>query len=121
MLKYNTLYQSLKKVSAEWHAGHVEYSFYWDYFKFYADGSIISCNNDSENINEINNWFQLENTQSHLNRGSFSIIDNKIEINIPVAVGVINTIGKINKDSLILFTKNEAVNYECWNFFKVID
>lgn len=121
MLQYNKLYQSLKKVSAEWHAGHIEYSFYWDYLKFYADGTVIYCNNNSDNINDLNNWFQLENTKSHFNRGTFSISNNKIETTISVAVGVIKSIGEINKNSLILFSKNEAVNYECWNFYTLID
>jgi hypothetical protein len=119
MLHYNRLYQSLKKVSAEWHAGHVEYYFYWDYLRFYSNGTVISCNNNSDNINDLN-WFQLENTHSNFNKGTFSINNNKLEIQIPVDLGLIKSIGEINKNSLILLSKNEAVNFECWNFYNVI-
>lgn len=42
-LQYKTLYQSLKKVYGEWHSGHVEWGYLWNYLKFYDDGTVIYC------------------------------------------------------------------------------
>ena len=57
MIQYDKLYQSLKKVSAEWHAGHVEWGYSWFYLKFYEDGIVIKTYLNGEDENEINAWF----------------------------------------------------------------
>jgi hypothetical protein len=60
MLKYNTLYQSLKKVSAEWHAGSVQWSFSWDYIKFFENNNFIYATINGDNVDQINTWFNQE-------------------------------------------------------------
>lgn len=57
MLRYNTLYQSLKKVSAEWHAGSIQWNYNWNYIKFFHDNTFIYATINGDDFNQINNWF----------------------------------------------------------------
>ncbi|MEQ8581076.1 MAG: hypothetical protein RIC30_08715 [Marinoscillum sp.] len=119
MLQYNKLYQSLKKVTAEWHAGHVEYSFYWDFMRFYDDGTVISCNNNSNQ--SLNNWFYRENRDAYFNRGTFEKKNNIISLRIPVAAGVLEYEGQIQPDKLVLFVENNVTKYRSVDYFELID
>ncbi len=71
MIKYNKLYQSLKKVSAEWHAGHVQWFYTWNYLKFYSDGICISASMAGDDVNLINGGF---------NKGEQNITHGKFDI-----------------------------------------
>lgn len=113
MLKYNTLYQSLKKVSAEWHAGHVQWSYYYNYLKFYSDGTFLylTSNGDIENINE---WFTIEKFSGE--KGSFTIKNDRIDANTPAAIGTIYFDGCVYGDKLILRSYNKERNlFEHWD------
>lgn len=58
MLYYNNkLYQSLKKVSGNWHSGHVEWFFVWNYFKFFDDGVFITASIAGDETEEITDAF----------------------------------------------------------------
>lgn len=57
MLKYNTLYQSLKKVSGEWHAGSVLWHYQWYYLKFFSNGKFIYAAIAGDEVKDINSWF----------------------------------------------------------------
>ncbi|KKT72092.1 MAG: hypothetical protein A2281_11130 [Bacteroidetes bacterium RIFOXYA12_FULL_38_20] len=118
-LQYNKLYQSLKKVSGEWHAGHFEWYFYWDFLKFYENGIVISCNNNKDDLNDINDWFNVENEKAFFNKGTYLIKGNSIEINISVAVGSIKYYGEISNNYLIVSTINESVGYKNIDFFEL--
>jgi hypothetical protein len=117
MLQYNKLYQSLKKVSAEWHSGHVQWGYYWDFLKFYKDGKVISCNNSNNDIQKINSWFSIENNDAYFNRGIYTIKDNKISITISVAVGQLVYEGEIQNDGIVLHVQNTVTKYSNWDFF----
>lgn len=53
MLQYNKLYQSLKKVGGEWHAGHFQWYYYWNYIKFFEDGTLIEASINSDDSDKI--------------------------------------------------------------------
>jgi hypothetical protein len=78
MLKYDTLYQSLKKVSADWHAGNLSWGYSWYYLKFYIDGTVIQTYTNGEDPSEINKWFQ-PNSQN-IDQGTFHIEDNRLTL-----------------------------------------
>jgi len=89
MLKYNTLYQSLKKVSAEWHAGHVQWEYSWFYFKFFDDGTFIYALYSSDNFEKINSGFNKESDNSSHMKGKYYIEKNiylKLQFNNGVEV-----------------------------------
>jgi hypothetical protein len=120
MLQYNKLYQSLKKVSAEWHANNVLWDYSWKYLKFYEDGTVINCvsNGDIENINE---WFVKGNRDTGFSIGKYSIVRNNfIEINLPAMIGVIKMDGLILKYKLILRSSNNEMNlFEHWDEYSI--
>lgn len=122
MLKYDTLYQSLKKVSAEWHAGNVLWEYSWNYLKFYEDGTVIYCASNG-NIKNINEWFNIENKESPFSRGYYKIIKNNfIEIYLSAMIGSIKMDGLILMDKLILRSSNEEMNLiENWDEFLIPD
>jgi hypothetical protein len=119
MLKYNTLYQSLKKVSAEWHAGHVQWGFAWDYLKFYEDGTVISCysNGDTDNIDK---WFNKDNSESPFSKGTFELKSNAtLEIKLS---GSLQMDGNAMNRYLILRSFNpELKQGEKWDYYTVVD
>lgn len=97
MLHYNKLYQSLKKVSAEWHAGHVEWFYTWNYLKFFEDGGFISASIASEDPNLINKAFLrgAENTT----HGKFELRNSNL---IKLSFDNVNVDGAINNDDSII-------------------
>lgn len=80
MIKYNKLYQSLKKVSAEWHAGHVQVTYYWNYIKFFEDGTVIEASINSDNLSKISSTFKKDSPNITL--GSFSYDGKEIKITL---------------------------------------
>lgn len=74
-LKYNTIYQSLKKVSAEWHAAIPQWEYYWYVFKFYENGSFIYSKTTEKGIENINEWFTIDNL--HITKGHYEYDDQK--------------------------------------------
>jgi hypothetical protein len=89
MLQYNKLYQSLKKVSAEWHAGHVQWDYSWYYIKFFNDGRFIYGLFVSDDLEKINNGFDENSVNDNCSGGTFRIdndylitlnFENNIEI-----------------------------------------
>ena len=97
MLHFNKLYQSLKKVNGEWHAGHVEWYFTWHYLKFFEEGVVIQASFAGENPALINKFFTKENT--HFNHGAFWM-ENKI---ITLNFNQIQVKGFMNNDFSIIF------------------
>ena len=73
MLQYDTLYQSLKKVTAEWHAGHVQWQYSWLYFKFFDDGTFIYASYSSDDFEKINSGFNKESVNTFHLRGNYCI------------------------------------------------
>ena len=119
MLKYNTLYQSLKKVSAEWHAGHVECAYSWNYVKFYEDGTIIYCSSRGE-ARDLT-WFSKNNEEAVIYKGIFHFDNFKLNAEIPMAIGILKIDGVINDQYLILRTSNENMNsFENWDEYTPI-
>jgi hypothetical protein len=120
MIKYNTLYQSLKKVSAEWHAGTVLWEHSWNYLKFYEDGTVIYCSSNG-NLKNINKWFDNENKDSHFSKGTYKIIRNNfIEIHLSAMIGSIKMDGVILDEKLILRSSNREMNLiESWDEFLI--
>lgn len=85
MLQYNKLYQSLKKVSAEWHAGHVQWAYCWNYFRFYEDGVFIYASIQGNNIEDISKSFTRNSPNSttgkfKLNNTTITFIFDTVEI-----------------------------------------
>ncbi len=119
MLQYNKLYQSLKKVSAEWHAGHVQWEYSWNYLKFYEDGTVIYVSSNGE-PNRLN-WFERRNKSAFFYTGNFNIQGNfKLEIQIPVQIGVLKLSGVITKNRLILRATNQEMKlYENWDEYLI--
>mgnify|MGYP001291924795 FL=1 len=76
MIQYNTLYQSLKKVSAEWHAGTVLWEYSWFYLKFFEDGSFINALYTGDDFEKINSGFNKEFAESFPSRGKYIIEKN---------------------------------------------
>ena len=81
MLQYDKLYQSLKKVTRDWHAGHLEWSYCWYYLKFYENGIVIKSLIGSDNISVINNWFKPGATNAIIGNYKF-ISRSSLEIRI---------------------------------------
>ena len=80
MLQYNTTYQSLKKVTAEWHASIAQWEYYWYLFKFFPDGTYIYSRVTERELASINDWFTKEN--NHLTTGIFEYHHQKGSLNI---------------------------------------
>ncbi len=119
MLQYNKLYQSLKKVSAEWHAGHVQWEYSWNYLKFYEDGTAIYVSSNGQ-PNELN-WLDKDNKKAFFYKGNFNIQSNfKLEIQIPVQIGVLKFSGVITNHQLILSVTNQEMKlYENWDEYLI--
>lgn len=102
MLQYNKIYQSLKKVSAEWHAGHVQWEYYWDYLKFYEDGMVIQASITSDNFEKINLNFNKNN--SNIEKGKFKLSDKEIKLQFSEK----RCSGGITKElDLVLYIENQ--------------
>jgi hypothetical protein len=123
MLKYNALYQSLKKVSAEWHAGHVEWSYIWNYLKFYRDGTVIYCSSSDHNFININSWFDKDKKDVFLYTGEFRLAnDFRVSINIPVSVGQLEMDGGIQSNSIVIkITNKELSQIDYWDEYSCVD
>lgn len=119
MIKYNTLYQSLKKVSAEWHAGHVQWQYSWNYLKFYENGSVIYVSSTGK-PNEMD-WLNAGNKNAFLYTGNFKLQnDFKLEIEIPVHIGLLKLDGAVLENKLILRSFNQEMNlYENWDEYLI--
>lgn len=111
MLKYNTLYQSLKKVSAEWHAGHVEWEYCWNYLKFYKDGTFIQASIVGDSYDEINKSFTKDAT--YVTKGHFELKKNRV---VNLDFGTIQINGAINKDGSIIINGKQA-----WDLYSLVE
>ena len=119
MLQYNTIYQSLKKVSAEWHAGHVQWGYSWNYLKFYEDGTFIYCSSRGEPKDL--SWFTRDNKEAVIYKGNYSVNNSKLSAKIIVSIGELEIDGIIISNNLILRTSNQKMNsYENWDEYKVV-
>ena len=121
MLQYNKLYQSLKKVSAEWHAGHVQWDFCWDYLKFYKDGIVINAYTPTDKVSEINVWLDIKNTKGEFPIGKFTILENKISIELESSNSTVKIDGVIINDTLILRKTNSFNHTENWDYYGLVD
>lgn len=121
MLKYNTLYQSLKKVSAEWHAGTVLWEYSWSYLKFYENGTVIYTSSIGKS--DQLNWFSIENTEAVYYKGNFDIEKNqKLEMSIPAVIGTLKLDGIILENKLILRASNSEMKLsESWDEYSIPD
>lgn len=118
MLKLNNIYKSLKKVNGEWHAGHIQWGFHYDFLRFYEDGVVIQCNNPHSD--KLEEWFYLDNTEAYFYKGTYSLKQNKISITIPVEIGKLEYEGEANSNRLILFWKNKKVNSNGMDYYEII-
>lgn len=109
-LQYNKLYQSLKKVHGEWHAGHVEYSFYWSYIKFYEDSTLIEAIINTDNLDKINANFHSDN--SNISKGHYSFEDKELLISIDKS----KYIGGITKQNEMVIQNSKTLS---WELYKV--
>lgn len=117
MLQYDKIYQSLKKVSAEWHASNLDWQFIYYYLRFYTDGTVVFSSSPQER-EEVDKW--LSKSLKDKETGSFIIEKkNRIKINIPVAIGYITFEGIIKPNSLILNTCNNKINKSSWDYFSI--
>jgi hypothetical protein len=80
MLKYNILYLSLKKVSAEWHAGTPQWEYYWYVIKFYKNGTLIYAKTTEKGLESIDDWFIMENL--HITNGHYEYFPEKGNLKI---------------------------------------
>jgi hypothetical protein len=78
MLQYNKLYQSLKKISAEWHAGHVQWCYSWNYIKFFDDKTFVYGSIQGEDFNLINKNFTKGS--KNLITGKYNVVSSLITI-----------------------------------------
>lgn len=122
MMKFGKLYQSLKHVSAEWHAGNVQWSYCWDYLRFYEDGLVISCYSNGD-IEEIERWFRADNSNVPYSKGEFKIGNNQvIEITLPALIGSIEMDGSVFSDYIILRSFNKEMRQgERWDRYSLVD
>jgi hypothetical protein len=111
MLKYNTLYQSLKKVSAEWHAGHVEWSYSWYYFKFFSDNTFIYASINGDDFNQINEWFNKK--AENVTRGTFEEKNYQVSLNFDDVTKI--SAGFTNEGKLLVQGKLS------WEMFSPVD
>lgn len=112
MLQYNKLYQSLKKVSGEWHAGHVEWGYYWYYIKFFTDYTFIYASINGDNTNQINTWFNKD--AEGATRGTFQIKnDSEVILNFDNEPGIVA--GFTNDKKLLVQGKLS------WDIFSPVD
>ena len=117
-LQYNTVYQSLKKVSAEWHAGHVEWSYSYNYLKFYSDGTFLYVKSNDD-IESLKDWFNIDVFSGP--KGKFTFDYNRIEANIPASIGTLYLDGCAYENKLIIREYNKDTNlYEYWDEYNVI-
>jgi hypothetical protein len=118
MLQYDKLYQSLKKVSGDWHAGHLQWDFAWDYLRFYTNGVVISCQSNDD-VESIGRWFQLPNENKFITTGSFVCLPGGIvEIEYTSAFGDVKIDGQIMHNSLIVRTHQNSSIY--WDYFQIV-
>lgn len=120
-LQNGVLYQSLKKVTGEWHAGHLQWRIYFDYLRFYYDGEVIFCSDQCNDVNEIKNWFYISNQKAFFSTGKYTIKDSKIEIVINTTVGTLKYVGEINNENIILKTSNNESNFSQWDLFTMVN
>jgi len=110
MLEYNKLYQSLKKVSAEWHAGNVQWGYYWDYLKFFGDGTVIEASINSEDFERINsNFIKGSTTITH---GQFTL--NRTHISLEFDKTILS--GELANDNKIILRKSDL----SWEIYSLI-
>jgi hypothetical protein len=120
MLQYNKLYQSLKKVGGEWHAGHFQWYYYWNYIKFYEDGTLIYCASSEDDFNNINKWFNKDN--ENVSIGTYKITNNaNIKMEITAAIGRIINEGGIYPTAIIVKSKNPKNQYELLDSYELRD
>lgn len=108
MIYYNSLYQSLKKVSAEWHAGHIEWFYTWNYLKIYEDGVFIYASiagNDFKSINE-----NFERGAPNITHGKFNFLKMHL---LKFAFDNIEVNGFINNDASIIIEGKNAWDIYC--------
>jgi len=96
MLQHNKLYQSLKKLSAEWHAGYVQWSYTWNYFKFFEDKTFVYGSIQGENFDLINKNFNKGS--ENLIKGKYNIIGSLITIYFENA----EVKGALSNDNIVL-------------------
>jgi hypothetical protein len=109
MLYYNKLYQSLKKVSAEWHAGHLQITCYWNYIKFFEDGTVIEASINSDNLRKISSAFEKDSP--NITRGSFAYDGEEIQISLNGS----SFTGGTTLDNDLLLQNQENLSWDLYN------
>ncbi|MCX6312029.1 MAG: hypothetical protein NT084_10400 [Bacteroidetes bacterium] len=87
MIKFNALYQSLKKVSAEWHAGHVQWQYSWYYLKCFEGGTFVYALFSSEDFEHINIDLSENSSDHSFLRGHYEINSSSL-INLKFENGI---------------------------------
>ena len=116
MIQYNKLYQSLKKVTAEWHAGQVQWSYSWVYLRFNENGTCILGYIGDEEPASINNWFNEKH--SNASKGTFNLTNNTITINFNSKV---KNEGQVQGDKIILRTSSDINPVGTWELFTLVE
>ena len=116
MLHYNKLYQSLKKVNGEWHAGHVEWGYTWIYLKFFEKGTCILGYIGDEKAESINTWFTENHPDSSI--GTFNLKNDSISINFNLNV---KNEGQIQGDKIILHSVSKINPVGTWDIFTLVE
>ncbi|MEO6904692.1 MAG: hypothetical protein ABI315_16310 [Bacteroidia bacterium] len=112
MLKYNTLYQSLKKISVEWHASIPQWEYYWYVFKFFEDGTFIYSRTTEKGLENIKSWFTKENI--NITKGLFEY--NLLKENLKINLNDVSLYASITFENNLLLEGKLA-----WDMFSPID
>jgi hypothetical protein len=110
MLQYGKLYQSLKRVSAEWHGGTVLWEYCWFYLKVFEGGTFLYAPYKSEDFDKIN-FGMNPLTSKFISKGIFLLNENKIELKFENS----SMIGVVQKDGKILL-EGKAF----WDIFSLV-
>ena len=112
MIQYNKLYQSLKKISAEWHAGNVLWEYSWNYIKFFEDNTFIYSSIRGNNIELIGKWFNQD--AENVIRGKYLLKSNS-QLSLEFESGKSTLAGFTNDGDILV----EGI--QTWELFSPVD
>ena len=112
MIQYNKLYQSLKKISAEWHGGHAVWKYYWSYFIFTENGNCYNFHSIDENPQNTLENFKTK--KSDMVEGKYSFKDGVLEMKFDSSAKII---AEVQDEKIILHSINDANPFGNWDLF----
>ncbi|MBN4072961.1 hypothetical protein JYT74_02855 [Crocinitomix catalasitica] len=111
MLQYGKLYQSLKKVSGEWHQSGVHWEHIWFYYRFFENNTLIFTSVGSEDHKAINSWFDKDYSDGVT--GTFDIKSNG---RIAIVLNNVEVQAAVTKEGHLIIHGHGG-----WDLYKVID